>query len=177
MLQIYFGDVPERVASFDDVVYNAPLYFKNAFRPAWLDDQLTCDMLQSIDQIGVVEGRLIDAEGRQIEPARLSAGAQLLLLLRHVPHKVFDISACSDACAWWILQIAAARSVADGGDVTVCLRNLMHFGDGQYSIRVLNTGVVVHDNRGLLREASAGLRGAHASGLAASRRTIGDRRR
>ena len=52
------------------------------------------------------------------------------------------------------MRIAAKR------DVTINLRHLMVFGNGRFTIRVLNSGNVVHDMLGLIEEYDVAINGA-----------------
>ncbi len=61
-----------------------------------------------------------------------------------VPEKVFNASACGDNCAGWLLKIGEMQ------DVTINLRHLMDFGEGEFLIKILNTGQMVHNMRELL---------------------------
>ena len=46
---------------------------------------------------------------------------------------------CGDNCAKWILKIAESK------DLTINLRHIMEFGDGEFEMKILNTGEVVHN--------------------------------
>ena len=70
------------------------------------------------------------------------------------PEMVFNASTCGNNCAWWILRMAAKR------DITINLRHLMVFGNGRFSIRVLNSGNVVHDMLGFIEEYDVTINGA-----------------
>ena len=59
--------------------------------------------------------------------------------------KVFNASVCGDNCAKWILEIARRK------DLSINLRHIMDFGDGEFEARILNTGEVVHDMRTFVR--------------------------
>ena len=48
-------------------------------------------------------------------------------------------SVCGDNCAKWILKIAESK------DLTINLRHIMEFGDGEFEMKILNTGEVVHN--------------------------------
>lgn len=52
--------------------------------------------------------------------------------------KVFNASTCGDNCAKWFLKIAQEE------DRTINLRHLMDFGKEPFTIRILNTGQLVH---------------------------------
>lgn len=52
--------------------------------------------------------------------------------------KVFNASACGNNCAKWILKIAESK------DLTINLRHVMDFGDGDFNARILNNGIVVN---------------------------------
>ena len=147
MLSIRFGDM-------SDAIYDTSTYFKNTYLDSWFDDDFAQRMIKSIDGAKVIGGSLIESRilGK-IAPTQLSGGVKTLLLIRNVPDKVFNASTCGDNCAWWILKMAHER------DITINLRHLMDFGRGRFTIKVLNSGKVVHDMLGLLCEAEPALRG------------------
>lgn len=37
------------------------------------------------------------------------------------------------------------KEIAQNKDLTICLHHSMNFGDGEYAIKILNNGVVVHN--------------------------------
>ena len=61
-----------------------------------------------------------------------------------VQDKIFNASNCGDNCAEWLLRIGQKK------DVTVNLRHIMDFGDGEFEILVENTGEIVHNMKELL---------------------------
>lgn len=67
-----------------------------------------------------------------------------MLLIANVPDKIFNASTCGDNCAKWILKLSTER------EITINLRHLMDFGDGEYEIKILNTGQVVHNRKELV---------------------------
>ena len=81
-----------------------------------------------------------------IPPTQLSGGVKTLILINHVPDKVFNASNCGDNCAAWLLKIGSQK------DVTVNLRHIMDFGDGEFEIKIQNNGKIVHNMKELLFE-------------------------
>ena len=65
-------------------------------------------------------------------------------MIANEPEKVVNASTCGDNCAKWLLKIAENR------DVTINLRHLMDFGNGTFTIRILNTNQIVHSMRELV---------------------------
>ena len=53
--------------------------------------------------------------------------------------KVFNASACGDNCAKWILKISEQK------DLTINLRHIMDFGNGDFQAKILNTGEIVRN--------------------------------
>ena len=147
MLSVWFGDMA-------DAIYNTSVYFKNAYLDSWFDDEFVRRMIKSVDKSRVVGGALIESPVLgMIDPTRLSGGVKTLILMYYHPELVLNATTCGDNCAWWILRIASKH------DVTVNLRHLMDFGNGKFSIKVLNSGNVVHDMLGLIDEYAAAKRG------------------
>ena len=147
MLQVFFGDMPE-------AIFNTSVYFKNTYQDSWFDDEFARAMIKGVDKATVIEGTLIDSPVLgKIGPERLSGGVKTLLLVYNVPNKVFNASTCGDNCARWLLRMGRDR------DVTVNLRHLMRFGKRRFSIRVLNSGHVVHTMDDFMDECAAVLNG------------------
>lgn len=147
MLSVMFGDMQE-------VIYNTPMYFKNTYLDSWFDDEFVRRMIKSVDKSVVVADALIQSPVLgMIAPTQLSGGVKTLILMYYTPTLVFNASMCGDNCAWWILRIASKN------DITINLRHLMNFGNGKFSIRVLNSGNVVHDMLGLIDEYDEAMNG------------------
>ena len=70
-----------------------------------------------------------------------------MILIKEMPDKLFNASACGDNCAKWLLRLGKER------DVTVNLRHIMDFGDDSFDILIVNTGEIVHDMLSLARTA------------------------
>ncbi len=138
MLSIFFGDMPE-------AIYNPVVYFKNTYTDDWITDPLSKDMIRAVDRSEVVGPRVIDSPVLGgISPLELSGGVKTLIAMYKAPHKIFNASVCGDNCARWILKIGELQ------DVTINLRHLMDFGEGEFTARILNTGQIVHNMDELL---------------------------
>ena len=136
MLKVFLGEMPE-------AVYYPPVYFDNTYEDDWIMDPLSKEMIQDVDKSVVVGPRLIDSPVLGPIPVKdLSGGVKTLMLLAFdKSERVFNISACGDNCAKWILKIGQVK------DITVNLRHLMDFGKDEFDFLVLNTGEHVHNMR------------------------------
>ena len=134
MLSVYLGDC-------ENEIYNPPLYFINQYEDSWLETELAKKMIKDVDKSEVVGPHLIQSPVLgPISPRELSGGVKTLLLLAFDNSgKIFNTTACGDNCAKWILEIAQNK------DLTISLHHSMNFGDGKYAIKILNNGVVVHN--------------------------------
>ena len=84
-------------------------------------------------------------EGVVLKPSVYFKNAyETLILIAHVPDKVFNASNCGDNCAKWLLAMGKEQ------DITINLRHLMDFGEGSFDIKILNTGDIVHSMRELV---------------------------
>lgn len=120
-------------------IYNTATYFRNTYQDSWLEDEFAQRMIKSVDKAKVLGNRLIDSKVLGlIPPTELSGGVKTLLLVYNQPDKVFNASTCGDNCAYWLLRIGSKK------DVTINLRHIMDFGNGRFSIRVLNSNQVLH---------------------------------
>ena len=131
MLRIYFGDMPK-------AIYNTEVYFKNTYRPQWLESSVAKEMIHDIDGSEVLSGNVIDSPYLGlIPPTSLSGGVKTLLLILNEPNKIFNASTCGDNCAPWILRLAEER------DITINLRHLMDFGK-DFTAYIVNKKKTVH---------------------------------
>ncbi len=138
MLHIYYGDMKE-------AVFNTAVYFKNDYEDAWITDPFTREMVKDVDHSVVLDSGVIDSPVLgKIPPERLSGGAKTLILVKFEPDVVFNASTCGDNCAKWLLKIAEHE------DRTINLRHIMDFGDGEFTVHVLNNDQIVHSMRELL---------------------------
>jgi len=138
LLSIYYGDMPE-------AIYNTVIFFKNTYMDDWITDDLCRKMILDVDKSIVLGPHVIDSPVLGgIAPGELSGGVKTLIAIYKVPERIFNASACGDNCAKWILKIGEIQ------DITINLRHLMDFGDGAFSIKVINTGQVVHSMNELL---------------------------
>ncbi len=134
MLSIYLGDM-------SDAIYHPPTFFDNRYEEEWITEPLSIDMIKDVDQSEVVGVRLIQSPVLgPISTKELSGGVKTLILMAFDESgKVFNALACGDNCAKWILQIGKMK------DITINLRHIMDFGEGEFDIKILNTGNMVHN--------------------------------
>ncbi len=138
MLSVFYGNMPE-------AVFNTAVYFKNTYEDAWIVDPLAREMILDVDSSVVLGSGVIDSPVLgKISPLSLSGGVKTLMLIQNEPEKVFNASTCGDNCAGWILKLAEEK------DVTINLRHLMDFGEGEFTLRILNTGQIVHSMKELI---------------------------
>lgn len=138
MISIYYGDMPE-------AIYNPALYFKNTYTDEWIIDDFSKAMIQDVDKSEVIGPRVIESPVLGgISPRELSGGVKNLMCMYKCPDKIFNASACGDNCAKWILKIGELQ------DITINLRHIMDFGDGEFDVHILNTGENVHNMKELV---------------------------
>ena len=132
MLNIFYGDMKESV-------YNTNAYFKYDYEDSWIVDPFVKEMILDVDQSTVLDSGVIDSPVLgKIPPTGLSGGVKTLILVKFEKDKIFNASTCGDNCAKWLLRIAVSE------DRTVNLLHLMDFGEESFTIRILNTGQIVH---------------------------------
>ena len=133
MLSIIFGDA-------DNTIYHPPTYFDNTYEDNWITDPLSVEMIKDVDKSEVVGPHLIQSPVLgPISTKELSGGVKTLILMAFdETGKIFNASACGNNCAKWILKIAESK------DLTINLRHVMDFGDGDFSARILNNGIAVN---------------------------------
>lgn len=134
MLKIYLGDM-------ENSIYHPPTYFDNRYEDEWIVDDLAVEMIKDIDDSSVLSPYLIQSPILgPISTKELSGGVKTLILMAFDQSgKVFNASVCGDNCAKWILEISNRKNL------TINLRHIMHFGDGDFEMEILNTGDIVHN--------------------------------
>lgn len=138
MLHIFFGQMPE-------AIFNTSVYFKNSYEDSWITDPIAREMILDVDKSVVIDSGVIDSPVLgKISPLSLSGGVKTLILMENERDKIFNASKCGDNCANWILKIAKDQ------DLTINLRHLMDFGDGEFDIHILNTNQIVHSMKELV---------------------------
>lgn len=138
MLNIFYGDMPQ-------AIYNTAVYFKNVYEEEWITQPLVKEMILDVDKSVVLDGGVIDSPVMgKITPVSLSGGVKTLILIANEPDKVFNASTCGDNCAKWLLKMGNDR------DITINLRHIMDFGDGEFCIKILNSGQIVHNMKELV---------------------------
>ena len=143
MLNIYYGEMPE-------AIYNTSVYFDNVYFDHWILDSFAQKIIKSIDKGVVLSPMAIETKMLGVIPTtKISGGTKTLLLIYNEPTKIFNASTCGDNCAKWILKIAKTAKT----DITINLRHIMNFGDGEFEIRILNNGVVVRNMKELVLHA------------------------
>ena len=138
MLNIYYGKMPE-------AIFNTAVYFKNVYEEEWITQPQAKEMILDVDKSVVLDGGVIDSPVMgKIPPVSLSGGVKTLILIANEPDKVFNASTCGDNCAKWLLKMGNDR------DITINLRHIMDFGDGEFCIKILNSGQIVHNMKELV---------------------------
>ena len=128
-----------------EAIFNTAVFFKNTYEDSWITDEFDKAMILDVDKSTVLGNGVIESPVMgKIAPVNLSGGVKTLMLVRNMPDKVFNASTCGDNCAKWLLKIA------EDEDRTINLRHLMDFGDGAFSIKILNTNQVVHSMKELV---------------------------
>lgn len=132
MLNIYLGQM-------ENAIYHPPTYFDNQYEDEWITDKLSVEMIKDIDKSEVISSHLIESPVLgPISVKEISGGVKTLILLAFDQSgRVFNASACGDNCAKWILKIGNEK------DLTINLRHIMDFGEGEFEIKILNTGDTV----------------------------------
>ena len=140
MLQIQYGDMPE-------AIYNTSVYFNNTYLDNWLENPLAKEILKKIDKADVLSAQAVDSKALGVIPVtQISGGTKTLLLMLNEPQKVFNASTCGNNCAKFILKIADSTKK----DITINLHHLMDFGNGTFEIKILNSGIIVHNMKELV---------------------------
>ncbi|MBR6398459.1 MAG: DUF4869 domain-containing protein [Lachnospiraceae bacterium] len=138
MLNIYYGDMPE-------AIYDTSTYFKHAYKDRWITDPLSIEMIKDVDRSEVVGPNLIQSPVLgPISPLQLSGGVKTLILINKDSGRVFNASKCGDNCAKWLLRMAEKKKKV------INLRHIMDFGDGEFKIKVLNSGKIATNMKELV---------------------------
>ncbi len=145
---MWFGDK-------NNAIYNTSVFFKNRYKDDWITDDFAKKVIYDIDQSEVIDSNCIKSPVLgNISPLQLSGGVKALILMKHLPGKVFNASNCGDNCAKWILQLGKEK------DFTINLFHVMDFGSNTFEIRILNhRKLIVHDMEEFLIAGATYLKG------------------
>ncbi len=139
MLKVFFGEK-------DNVIYNTSVFFKNQYQKEWILSLNGIAMIKDVDSSTVLGSGAIDSPVMGIiSPERLSGGVKTLILIDNIPDKIFNASNCGDNCAPWLLRLGKEK------DITINLRHILDFGDGDFEVLILNTNTIVHNMDELVR--------------------------
>lgn len=139
MLKVFFGEK-------DNVIYNTSVFFKNQYQKEWILSPNGIAMIKDVDSSTVLGSGAIDSPVMGvISPERLSGGVKTLILIDNIPDKIFNASNCGDNCAPWLLRLGKEK------DITINLRHILDFGDGDFEVFILNTDTMVHNMDELVR--------------------------
>ena len=134
MLSVYLGKMEE-------AVYYPPVYFDNRYEDEWITDKRSIEIIRDVDKSDVVSSHLIENPVLGlISPKELSGSVKTIMLMLLMKQEEYLMHLyVEDNCAKWILKIAESK------DLTINLRHIMEFGDGEFEMKILNTGEVVHN--------------------------------
>ncbi len=132
MLHIFFGDM-------DNVLHNVDTFFDNQYQYSWLDDDFVRQVISDVDKSSVQSSDcILSPVLRQIPPTRLSGGTKAVIMMKYLPERVINASACGNNCAKWILKLGEER------DLTINLNHIMEF-EGDFEIYIDNNSKTVHN--------------------------------
>ena len=142
MLSVYLGEL-------EQVIYHPPTYFDNQYEDEWITDPLSVEMIRDVDKSEVVSAHLIESPVLgPVSVKEISGGVKTLILMAFDQSgKIFNASACGNNCAKWILKIGSKK------DLTINLRHIMDFGEGEFEIKILNTNEIVHNMKQFVKVA------------------------
>ena len=130
-LNIVFGDY------YEDTIYNTEVYFRNTYRPEWLDAEIIKKAIKTVDKSIVINRNAIDSPVFGImPPAKLSGGVKTLMLMYNNPNMVFNASTCGDNCVKFIEEIAKDK------DIIIGLYHAMDFSKKNFKAYIVNGDIV-----------------------------------
>ena len=116
MLSIFFGNYRD-----PDYIENPDLFFDNTYEDEWLTDERSKEMVKDVDRSDLIGPDLVVSPALGSIPVnRLSGGVKTLIQVDHDPDHVYNVSACGDNCAKWLLKIGEEK------DILVRLGHMMH---------------------------------------------------
>lgn len=126
-----------------DSVKYVSQYFDAVYENSWFNNRLAKDIIKGIDNSehikdGYIESPVYGA----ISPRDLSSGCKGVLLLLNKPELMVCGERFGDNCFRWLFEIAKDR------DIKITLSHYLRI-DYDFEMRIVNTGVVVHDLREL----------------------------
>ena len=141
MLNILFGECPE-------AIYNTSMYFDNQYLDCWMEDPFAAEVIAGIEKGKILSPQAIDTKALGVIPTtKISGGAKTILLVKNLPQKIFNASTCGNNCAKYLLKIGRMQ------EVTINLHHLMTFPGKRFELRIVNTGVIVHNMHEMIENA------------------------
>lgn len=143
MLSIFYGESPNEV--FDPDTF----FDHTKIEDSWMLDPLVKEMILDVDKSEVLHPKVIESPVfGAMPPYMLSGGVKTLILIYKYDKRdvVFNATACGDNCAKWLLEIGKRK------DVLVDLQYVMRFPDGEFEIKIENTGKIVHNFKEFVNE-------------------------
>ncbi|CBK75259.1 hypothetical protein CIY_26770 [Butyrivibrio fibrisolvens 16/4] len=115
------------------------MYFDNTYEDKWLESDLAKEIVKDVDKSDLEGPNLVVSPVLgSIPVTRISGGAKTLIQIAFDDEHIFNVSACGDNCAKWLLKIGRDK------DIFVRMGHIMHFPDESFDIKIANTGDVVH---------------------------------
>ncbi len=132
-LNIAFGDY------YESIIYNTEVYFRNTFRPEWLEEEQIKKAIRDVDKSIVINGNAIESPVFGImPPTKLSGGVKTLMLMYNNPHMVFNASTCGDNCVPFIEEMIKEK------DILIGLYHAMDFSKKDFEAYIVNGDVVIN---------------------------------
>ena len=138
MLKIIYGREHN-----EHVIKATSNYFNQHYKEGWFLDDFIKQIMYDIDSITVENKKLYNKIGDEISPKNLSSGVKVLILIYFNTSKIFDISACGDNCAKWLIELGKRR------EATINLSHIMPF-NGTFKMEVVNNHKLIHNNQEFL---------------------------
>lgn len=115
----------------ENIIKATSNYFNQHYKDEWFLDSFIKRIVLDVDNVKVEQGKLINKTNDVISPKSLSGGVKVLIAAYYNTYKIFDVSACGDNCAKWLLDIGKRK------DITVNLSHVMDF-KGEFRMEIVN---------------------------------------
>lgn len=138
MLKVIYGRLKDT-----NVIRATSNYFNLNHKDEWFLDPFIKQIILDVDNVKVEQDKLISKTHGEIKPKDLSGGVKVLIALYNNPSKIFNVSACGDNCAKWLLEIGKRKNI------TINLTHIMSF-KGDFKMEIVNSHKTVTNNQGYL---------------------------
>lgn len=141
MLQIILGEEK-------NTLYQIDKYFKEHYEPKWIEHEICKRIIEEVDKSTILTStQVINQTIGKKDINQLSRSTKTLLLIWNNPSKIFNASFCADECSQFLIEFGNSK------DIVINLNHIMDFGQNEFTIKIINSNIIVHNMKEYVKEA------------------------